>query len=102
MCFPEEEMVYDYRLDDAGASRKDDEEEEEDRKVSDAPGQIVSDQNPVVLVLMVGWCRSPHRCSGSAGWTLQRASSSPQRQTTLTSSSPPLTQSECPSSWINS
>lgn len=39
MCFPEEDMVYDYRLDDAGASRKDDEEEEEDRKVSDAPGQ---------------------------------------------------------------
>lgn len=94
--------MYDYRLDDAGASCKDD-EEEEDRKVSDADaGQIVSDQNPVVLVLMVGSCRSPRRCSGSAGWTLQRASSSPPKQTTLTSSSPPLTQSECPSSWINS
>lgn len=94
-------MVYDYRLDDAGVSRKDDEEEEEDRKVSDAPGGITSDQNLAVLVLMVGSCRPRRRCSGSAGWTLQRVSPSPQRQTTLTSLSPPLTPSGCPSSWIN-
>lgn len=54
MCFPEKDMVYDYRLDDAGVSRKDDEEEDEDRKVSYAPGQLAPDRNQLVLVLMVG------------------------------------------------
>lgn len=42
-------MVYDYRLDDAGVSRKDDEEDDEDRKVSHAPGRLASDQNQLVL-----------------------------------------------------
>lgn len=54
MCFPEEDMVYDYRLDDAGASSKDDDEEEEDRKVSHALGQVSSDQSQLVSILMVG------------------------------------------------
>lgn len=49
-------MVYDYRLDDAGVSSKDDEEEDEGRKVSNAPGQLTSNQNQMVLVLMVGCC----------------------------------------------
>lgn len=44
--------MYDYRLDDAGASSKDDDEEEEDRKVRDAPGQGRLDQNQVVLILI--------------------------------------------------
>lgn len=56
MCFPEEDMVYDYRLDDAGASSKDDEEDDEDRKVSHALDLLASNQNQLVLVLMVGCC----------------------------------------------
>lgn len=48
-------MVYDYRLDDAGVSRRDDEDDDEDRKVSHAPGQQLAwDQNHLVLVLMAG------------------------------------------------
>uniref|UniRef100_A0A3Q3E168 Dynein, axonemal, heavy chain 1 n=1 Tax=Labrus bergylta TaxID=56723 RepID=A0A3Q3E168_9LABR len=33
LCFPEEELVYDYRLDDAGISNFEDDDEDEDRKV---------------------------------------------------------------------
>lgn len=33
MCFPEEGLVYDYRLDDAGISNFEDDEEEGERKV---------------------------------------------------------------------
>lgn len=33
LCFPEEGLVYDYHLDDAGISRFDDEEDEKGRKV---------------------------------------------------------------------
>uniref|UniRef100_A0A8C9ZPR8 Dynein axonemal heavy chain 1 n=1 Tax=Sander lucioperca TaxID=283035 RepID=A0A8C9ZPR8_SANLU len=34
LCFPEEAMVYDYRLDDAGISNFEDEDEDEERKVN--------------------------------------------------------------------
>lgn len=54
MCFPEEDMVYDYRLDDAGVSRKDEDEEEEDRKVNHALWQLSLGQSQWVLTFMVG------------------------------------------------
>lgn len=47
MCFPEEDMVYDYRLDDAGVSSKDDDEEDEHRKVSHALVQLPPGSEPV-------------------------------------------------------
>lgn len=34
LCFPEEALVYDYRLDDAGISNFEEEDEEEERKVN--------------------------------------------------------------------
>lgn len=34
LCFPEEGLVYDYRLDDAGISNLEDDEEDEERKVN--------------------------------------------------------------------
>lgn len=34
LCFPEEGLVYDYRLDDAGISNLEDDDEDEERKVT--------------------------------------------------------------------
>lgn len=34
LCFPEEGLVYDYRLDDAGITNMEDDYEDEERKVS--------------------------------------------------------------------
>lgn len=34
LCFPEEGLVYDYRLDDAGISNLGDDDEDEERKVT--------------------------------------------------------------------
>lgn len=34
LCFPEEDLVYDYRLDDAGISNLEDDDEDEERKVN--------------------------------------------------------------------
>lgn len=78
LCFPEEGLVYDYRLDDAGISHpEEDEDETNKRKVSTFP--FFNKLNPhvencVVIhgsgsALQSNDCYCVSRCGGSAGWS---------------------------------